>query len=200
MQRFLRFALVAVLFAPIVSVAGQQPAHADAEVEHDFMIEFFPHAGEDTAFRDTWGAPRSGGRRHTGTDILSPRGTRIVAVADGTVTFIGEQRLSGYCIKIEHAGGWRTSYLHLNNDTVGTDDGEGGEEAAFAPGLDVGDRVEAGQLIGWVGDSGNAEHTTPHTHFELIHHDEKLNPYEFLKVAWRRSGREAGSAVTILVR
>ena len=132
---------------------------------------------------------RSGGRRHRGTDILSPRGTPIVAVADGTVAFMGEQRLSGYVVKIEHAGGWSTTYMHLNNDEPGTDNGEGGPLSAFAAGLHEGARVEAGQLIGWVGDSGNAERTTPHTHFELKHHGEKLNPYPYLEAAWLRSVR-----------
>jgi murein DD-endopeptidase MepM/ murein hydrolase activator NlpD len=145
----------------------------------------FPHIGSDVQFRDTWGARRSGGRRHKGTDILSPRGTAIVAVAEGTVVFMDKQRLSGYTIKIEHEDGWVTTYMHLNNDTPGTDDGRGGPETAFAPGLEVGDHVHAGQHIGWVGDSGNAERTTTHTHFELKHNGTKVNPFAYLAAAWK---------------
>jgi len=182
-SRIVLFALaVLVVIGMAMIPAG---ANASAPVADDFVVEVFPHGDNPVEFRDTWGARRSGGRRHKGTDILSPRGTPIVAVADGTVVFMGKQRLSGYCIKIEHGNGWMTTSMHLNNDTPGTDDGRGGDETAFAPGLAVGDRVEAGQLIGWVGDSGNAEQTTTHTHFELKHGDTKLNPYPYLAAAWR---------------
>lgn len=185
-----RIALIA-LTVLIAFSAVQAPveAHIDSRgavaPEDDFVIESFPHWGDQVEFRDTWGARRPGGRRHQGTDILSPRGTAIRAIAAGTVIFADKQRLSGYTIKIEHADGWKSTYMHLNNDTPGTDDGRGGEDAAFAPGLAAGDTVEAGQLIGWVGDSGNAEHTITHTHLELIHNDTKLNPYPYLATAWR---------------
>jgi murein DD-endopeptidase MepM/ murein hydrolase activator NlpD len=187
------------LFALAVALASSAfivPATADVaqSVHEDFVVEVFPHAESPVDFRDTWGARRSGGRSHKGTDILSPRGTSIVAVAPGTVRFMGKQRLSGYSIKIDHGHGWVTSYLHLNNDTPGTDDGDGGEEGAFAPGLEVGDRVEAGQLIGWVGDSGNAERTTTHTHFELKHGDTKVNPYPYLAAAWHMTARNGHPA------
>jgi len=94
-------------------------------------------------FTDSWGNRRSGGRSHKGTDIISPRGTEVLAVADGVVTEMGESRLSGYFIRIAHAGGWITSYLHLNNDTLGTDDGNGGSWTAFYPTLIEGDEVLA---------------------------------------------------------
>lgn len=180
-RNFLLIALVAVVVVTLL------PARARAETtaEGDFILETFPHAGSDVRFRDTWGARRSGGRRHKGTDILSPRGTPILAVAPGVVVFVGKQRLSGYTVKIEHAEGWVSTYMHLNNDTPGTDDGKGGPEAAFAPGMEVGTEVQTGQLIGWVGDSGNAERTTTHTHFELKHNGTKLNPYPYLVTAWR---------------
>lgn len=182
MQRILRvaLALLLALLAVPTSVAGPATA-TDAE----FVIEAFPHHSGAVTIRDNWGAPRPGGRRHKGIDIISPRGTPVVAVQAGTVIAMGWSRLSGYNLKIQHAEGWISSYLHLNNDTPGTDDGLGGEETAFASRLDVGDHVEAGQLIGRVGDSGNAEDTTPHTHFELKRGSEKVNPYPYLMMAWR---------------
>ncbi|HWH31564.1 MAG TPA: cell wall-binding repeat-containing protein, partial [Egibacteraceae bacterium] len=94
--------------------------------------------------------------------------------------------------------GLESVYVHLNNDSPGTDDGAGGPEWAYAPGIREGVRVERGQWIGYVGDSGNAESTGSHLHFEL--HDPELddpcldgyrnptwmNPYPSLVGAWDR--------------
>ena len=165
------------------------PSAAAAPVEDDFTFAVFPHDSSAVHFWDSWGARRSGGRRHQGTDIMSPRGTPILAVADGVVTAFGEARLSGYYIRLDHGGGWATSYMHLNNDTLGTDDGEGGLWTAVHPLLTVGSEVVAGQVIGYVGDSGNAEGTQPHTHFEVKYEGRKLNPYPYLRDVWDRSLR-----------
>ncbi|HET8739026.1 MAG TPA: M23 family metallopeptidase, partial [Acidimicrobiia bacterium] len=69
---------------------------------------------------------------------------------------------------------------------IGTDDGNAPWTLTVAPGIEVGAKVEAGQLIGWVGDSGNAEWTTPHTHFEIHLDGRALNPYELLTDAYER--------------
>ncbi len=176
----------AALAATVMAfVEEAEPTEAVVNVE-DFLIEAFPHETADVSFSDSWGAARSGGRRHKGTDIKSPRGTPLVAVAAGTISHMDWSRLSGWNIRIEHAEGWVSSYLHLNNDTAGTDDGEGGSERAFAEGLEVGSTVEAGTMIGFVGDSGNAEDTIAHTHFELKNGDQKVNPFPYLEVAWER--------------
>src|SRR5262249_51428540 len=81
-------------------------------------------------------------------------------------------------------------YIHINNDTPGTDDGLGSEEYAFAPGLQTGDHVTAGQHIAYVGDSGNAENVGPHCHFELYGPDGWINPTPSLLLA--QSGSEGG--------
>jgi len=138
-------------------------------------------------FRDSWGDRRPGGRRHEGTDILSRRGTEVVAIADGVVTKMALSDSSGYYIRIDHGEGWVSSYLHLNNDVVGTDNGEGGPWTAFFATLMEGQEVSAGDVIGYVGDSGNAEHTTPHLHFEIKQGDQKENPFPFLDDVWDRS-------------
>jgi peptidoglycan hydrolase-like protein with peptidoglycan-binding domain len=82
---------------------------------------------------------------------------------------------------IKHDDGWESWYIHLDNDTTGTDDGQGwGIKRAIKPGV----RVEAGQHIAWVGDSGNAENTKPHVHYELRDPSGTVvNPYHSLVVA-----------------
>ena len=141
----------------------------------------FPVAGPNT-YTDTWGAPRSGGRTHEGTDILADKMIPVVAVASGTVGWMHDVQGGNCCaMALNHDDGWASWYIHLNNDTPGTDDGLGW---GFAPGIEQGVHVEAGQLIGWVGDSGNAEWTTSHLHFELHRPDGvKINPYQSLLVA-----------------
>ena len=110
----------------------------------------------------------------------------VVAVLDGVVEKLLEGDISGYYLKIDHGEGTSSWYMHLNNDTPGTDDGRGGTDFAFADGLQVGDQVQAGQLIGYVGDSGNAEWSGSHTHFELHIGGRAVNPYPYLRDAWDR--------------
>jgi hypothetical protein len=82
---------------------------------------------------------------------------------------------------VTHPDGWQSLYVHLNNDTYRTDDGLG---QGVKPGLEVGDAVTAGQVVGWVGDSGNAELSTPHLHFELRHPaGYSVDPYTSLEAA-----------------
>jgi murein DD-endopeptidase MepM/ murein hydrolase activator NlpD len=127
----------------------------------------FPVIGP-VSWQDTFLASRGGGtRRHRGQDILAPKMTPVVAAFDGTVR--PRARNGHYLLTLVGDHGWSAEYMHLNNDTPGTDDGQGGELHAFAPGIYPGARVVAGQLLGWVGDSGNAEGTVPHLHFELVH-------------------------------
>jgi hypothetical protein len=148
------------------------PASA-AEFTPDNII--FPVVG-DVWYIDTWGAPRSGGRTHEGTDIMSleGKGLPVVAAGEGTVKWIG----ATCCyLAIDHGGGWETWYIHLDNDTPGTDDGLGW---GIAEGIVPGAEVAAGQLIGWVGDSGNAEETDPHLHFEIRFEGEAIPSYEYL--------------------
>ncbi|HEX6200545.1 MAG TPA: peptidoglycan DD-metalloendopeptidase family protein [Thermoanaerobaculia bacterium] len=124
----------------------------------------FPVAGEHSFSKD-FGDPRGRSRAHEGIDILAEKLTPVVAVADGTVRWMFDERGGECCaVSIVHDDGWRSRYIHLNNDTPGTDDGRG---YGIARGLREGSRVRAGQVIGYVGDSGNAEATVPHLHFEL---------------------------------
>jgi murein DD-endopeptidase MepM/ murein hydrolase activator NlpD len=149
---------------------------ASAAVQaNDTPIEVFPHLDEDANYVDDFGVfVRE--RVHMGIDIFSPKGTPVVAVADGFVARLSRGAKAGYYIVLRHADGWESFYMHLNND-LGRDDGRGGWSTAIADGLEAGDYVEAGTIIGYVGDSGNAEHTDPHTHFELHRNGRAVDPW-----------------------
>lgn len=115
---------------------------------------------------DSWHAPRDGGaREHKGIDIFAPRGTEIVAVSDGVISFIGDQRLGGHCVWLTTESGASFYYAHLDR---------------WAPGLYEGMEVQSGDLIGFVGNTGNALHTPAHLHFGINQGDQMVNPYPIL--------------------
>ena len=79
--------------------------------------------------------------------------------------------------------GWLSLYVHLNDDIIG-DDNAGGSASAFAKEYKRGDRVQRGEVIGFVGNSGNAEGTVPHLHFELKYLGNSQDVYEYILKAW----------------
>jgi hypothetical protein len=93
-----------------------------------------------------------------------------LAVSDGIVVKVAQQVGTENCCWaiVEHGDGWQSYYIHLNNDRYGTDDGLG---FGARPDLTEGSAVRRGEVIGWVGDSGNAEETVDHLHFELRNPD-----------------------------
>lgn len=147
----------------------------------------FPVIGNVSPNND-FGAQRAG-HAHMGNDILGKKMMPLVAVADGVVRFAAyPQPDYGYLASIEDNDGYQYWYLHINNDHIGTDDGQGGGPLAYAPGIASGNSVVKGQLIGWMGDSGNAETTSPHLHFELHAPDgTPIDPYSSLIHATRIS-------------
>lgn len=181
----MRITLIALAAMMIVTFQSAPAASAESE----FRFEYFPHVDETVEFNNDWGASRSGGRSHKGTDVFSEKMTPVVAVADGFVERVRNGPRSGYYVWIRHSDGFETWYMHLNNDTPGTDDGRGGDEFAIAPGIERGAFVQAGQIIAWVGDSGNAEPTRSHTHFELHRNGSAINPYAYLADVWERHQR-----------
>jgi murein DD-endopeptidase MepM/ murein hydrolase activator NlpD len=125
-----------------------------------------------------------GSRHHAGVDISAPKMTPVVAVRDGTITAIHAGPPDCCSVAIAHDDGWSSFYLHLNNDLDGSDDGDG---VGVRSDLVIGSRVVAGEVIGWVGDSGNAEPTTPHLHFELhMRNGVAIDPLASLRWAFRR--------------
>lgn len=118
-------------------------------------------------FIDTWMEARGPDRKHEGVDIIADRGREILAVADGTITRIttaDTAKLSGNALRLTMADGTYFFYAHLDT---------------FAPGITVGTKVTAGQVIGTVGSTGA---TTPHLHFE-VHPlgGAAVNPYPIVK-------------------
>lgn len=146
----------------------------------------FPVVGGGSPGWSLFGEPRDGGERlHAGVDILAPKLTPVVAVRSGTISSVRD--VPGDCcwVSVRHDDGWISMYVHLNNDTAGTNDGEG---VGIRPGLAEGDRVEQGELLGWIGNSGNAEGGPAHIHFELrTPWGEPIDPGPSLYAARRRA-------------
>jgi hypothetical protein len=148
----------------------------------------FPANGAVT-YRNDFGDCRGTNcsRRHEGNDLIGARMVPLVAAVDGTIDWIKVDdgvSTAGNAVSIKDAEGWRYVYIHLNNDTPGTDDGANPPAHRFAPGIEKGARVTKGQLIGWLGDSGNAETSTPHLHFEIVNpRGAAINPFASLRTA-----------------
>ncbi len=174
-----------VVLLAVATTALLIPATASAAGD-DFRFVYFPHQDIGSDFSNDWGDARSGGRSHQGNDIFGEKHTSVVAVADGFITAMDQSPRSGYYVRITHQDGWETWYMHLNNDSPGTDDGAGGSGGAFPEGLEVGMFVAAGAVVGFVGDSGNAEGSSSHTHFELHTASRVINPYPYLSDAYDR--------------
>jgi len=149
----------------------------------------FPVKHIKSHFYDDWGEIRGNGNRtHEGLDIKAPKGSKVVAIADGKVNTIAYSEASGYYIAIDHGDGWLSLYVHLNDDIVG-DDNLGGRKTAIAEGVYLMSEVVAGQTIGYVGNSGNAEGTVPHIHFEIRYRNKPIQVYDYILQSWERFDR-----------
>jgi murein DD-endopeptidase MepM/ murein hydrolase activator NlpD len=186
--------------AVMVAVATFVPVlPAQAAPEPPFEITF-PQETAPTVFSSSFGAGRSGGRRHTGNDLMAPKMTEVYAAADGIITVIDTSSLAGRYVEIAHQDRWSTRYIHLNNDDPGTDNGSADWALTVVPGLRVGSRVEAGEQIGYVGDSGNAEWAGSHTHFEIAHEGGAIDPHDYLKAAYARAVELESHVTRVIVR
>lgn len=119
--------------------------------------------------RDTWGAARSSGRSHEGIDIMAATGTKVYATTEGVIASLKGNNLGGTVIwMIGPAGTWHY-YAHLHKHKRG---------------LNEGDYVRRGDLIGYVGYSGNASKSAPHLHYGIYLNGKgrgATNPYPYLK-------------------
>jgi murein DD-endopeptidase MepM/ murein hydrolase activator NlpD len=146
----------------------------------------FPVLGK-FRYGNDYGDPRGQGR-HEGIDIMAARKSLAIAAEAGTVKFHITSSRAGCMLYLDGSSGTQYLYIHLNNDVGMTNDNRGGCKpgVSFAPGLKSGMKVAAGEPIGFVGDSGDANGIEPHLHFE-IHPGggASTNPYTHLNRAWR---------------
>jgi hypothetical protein len=125
-------------------------------------------------------------RFHKGTDVMAVKLQPLVSPVDGVVVRFMDHPTAGRGIVIQGVDGYQYRLYHLNNDNPGTDDGRAGPQWSFGDGLTVGTRVSAGELVGFVGDSGNAEGYLAHVHVEIHRPDGMpINPYWSLQAAKR---------------
>jgi hypothetical protein len=146
----------------------------------------FPVLGT-SEFTNDFGSPRPQGP-HQGIDIMAPRRALALAAEAGRVRFHTGSSRGGCMLYLDGRSGATYLYIHLNNDLADRNDNRGGcvNGVAFPQGLRSGARVAAGQHIGYVGDSGDADGIHPHLHFERHPHGGRAtNPYRHLLAARR---------------
>lgn len=196
-----------VAFAALVAaVAVPSPSSAVATAaSHSITLPIAPGYIDQVRWTDTWGAPRSGGRSHIGVDMMGSKMIPLVAANDSVVTWGRFDNSRGSIVRLRDAKGWEYQYIHLNNDTPGTDDGAASCLQALSEKLcnalsgtriQSGTAVSAGEVIGYLGDSGNAEWTGAHLHFEIYAPDGSgdvvpVNPTPYVDAALTGGGVES---------
>ncbi len=156
------------------SVFKLPPTDVSAPLSPDGYV--FPIYGP-SSFTDTFGSPRAGVGWHHGEDIFAPLGAPLLAVADGTVFSVGWNELGGYRLWLRDHQGNQFYYAHLS---------------AYSPLAVDGREVRAGAVLGFVGNTGDAQSTPYHLHFEIhpvgllpMGYDGVVNSFPYLS-AWRR--------------
>jgi hypothetical protein len=144
----------------------------------------FPVVGPVT-YRDDFGEPRAKWP-HPGNDLMAEKRQIAVAAEPGKIMFWTHSATAGCMLYLKGKSGTTYQYIHLNNDLTAGNDNQGKCVAgtAYAPGLKDGATVQAGQPVGFVGDSGDANGIHPHLHFEVHPNDgPAVDPFPFLKRA-----------------
>jgi len=175
-----RGALLTVL--ALLLTAGAAAASTSAKVP----TLVFPVLGE-ARWTDDFGDARGQGG-HQGNDIMAPRKALALAAEAGTVKFHTTSSRAGCMLYLDGASGTQYLYIHLNNDLTDGNDNGGScvPGVAYAKGLRSGAKVTAGQPVGYVGDSGDADGGNPHLHFELHPNGGgAVSPFPYLRKARR---------------
>ena len=149
----------------VLQIPVGEPADYELELTTEPVL-LFPVAGKDErAIQSFWGAPRDGGRRkHEGNDIFAPKGTNLLALTDGEITRLTNSGIGGKTVWLyDRDRDLRYYYAHLDEQLVRK-----------------GQRVRRGDIVGTVGNTGNARTTPPHLHFG-IYANGAIDPYPFLQ-------------------
>jgi murein DD-endopeptidase MepM/ murein hydrolase activator NlpD len=177
-------AQLAHLVAPVTTARLVVPLRATPALGG--AVRVFPFLAPYPAVTDTFGAARPGVSWHHGDDLFAARGTPVVAVANGVVFSVGWQRLGGRRLWLIDADGNEYYYAHLERYAALAHDGR---------------EVRAGEVLGYVGTTGDAEGTPPHLHFEihpatLLHlgYDGAVDPTRY-RNGWRRLSRATAASV-----
>lgn len=164
--------MVALVVVPGCSLLGGRGDVDRALRDRRLMV---PVAGVTPAeVPDTFQAPRDGGKRvHGAVDILAPRGTPIVSADDGRVLRLKRNRLGGLTIWAADPSG-RVVYYYAHLDR-------------YRSGLAAGGRLRRGEVIGYVGTTGNADRREPHLHFQVLVDGRPVDPRPYFASAGRES-------------
>jgi murein DD-endopeptidase MepM/ murein hydrolase activator NlpD len=162
--KVLRYVFLAVLATAIGMAA--RPLAARAWFAWQLAAESPPShlpspIGARGTFANSWGAPRDGTRRHEGIDIFAPRDTPVLSTTRGIITRIGTNRLGGQVVWVLGPGFESHYYAHL--DRFGD--------------IHLGEIVATGDVLGYVGNTGNARTTPAHLHYGIYHDGVAENPY-----------------------
>ena len=172
-----------ILFLAVILglVAGTAHASTGAKVPAHIV---FPVVG-DVQYVDDFGAPRSGGP-HQGNDLLSAKKSAAVAAEAGKVKYWTTSRTAGCMLYLYGQSGTMYEYIHLNNDVTMKNDNRGRCVRGTAYAVKNGAHVLAGQQIGYVGDSGDADGAHAHLHFEVHPNGGRAaDPYPYLQSAYK---------------
>ncbi len=159
-ERRERQAAIALKKARDVAAANSKPGKA-AGLPPAATPGFYCPVQGGASFIDSWGFPRSGGRKHKGVDMFNKRDTPLIAVVDGRVKF-SSNSLGGLSTHLYAADGTVYYYAHLQRHPTN---------------IASGSFVKAGTVVGFLGNSGNARYTSPHLHFEIRPGNVAINPY-----------------------
>jgi Peptidase family M23 len=171
---------VLFLAAILGLVAGTAAAAAPKVPDHII----FPVVGQ-VNYIDDFGTPRPGGR-HQGNDLMSAKKSPAVAAEAGTVKYWTTSRAAGCMLYLYGESGTIYYYIHLNNDLTARNDNRGKCVKGTAYTVSNGARVQAGQQVAYVGDSGDADGGMSHLHFEVHPGGGRpVSPYPYLQKAYK---------------
>ena len=188
-----RMSLIA--FATLLALPVFAPSPAAAARDYESVVAITFPTVASARYRDDYLAGR-GSRAHRATDVFAPAGSPVYAARGGKVVWFPpyEHASAGFAIQIQGDDGRTYAYYHLGP-------AGGRRSQAVSDGVVIGGRVERGQRIGFVGDSGNAAGGSPHLHFEIHDPDifdpwggSRVNPYASLRAAQGSDAPTAGAA------